>query len=343
MAVEWVKLSSAGASGKASGKDPRKVKASYRANFRVKCDDPADTPNVVLSYFRGNALLPWAGRVFKFGDGFDVSAICANLDADYIENSGGYYNVVSTYDPVEGDKEEEEEEGEEDPLKWKDEIDVSWTQITVPVESAIFQGFISGKEGAITNPFMKVGATLPVTNSAKVPFDPGMEEEVEIKVVRITKNSATYNDAAFSGLQGTVNNAAVTVSKPSYGFNCVVPALKGKLRLGASYATANNTGYWRQTAEIYINPLGWRRALVDRGLTRRAEEGDPDGHGGVISASDLPRDGTPLLRPILDIDGFPITEPVLLNGNGQPKTATAPPVYLLWQTKQEVSWANIRW
>ena len=46
--------------------------------------------------------------------------------------------------------------------------------------------------------------------------------------------------------------------------------------------------------------------------------------------------GTPAQRRIMDPNGMPITEPILLNGNGQPLKLGDPPVYVTWSIYPEV-------
>lgn len=345
MAVTSVIEISGSHSGDAQGEDATFIKASYSARYFVKCSEPTDAPNVVLAHFRATGSLPWAGRPFRLGGHSDVSARCKKVQCDYIPQSGGMYNVLAEFSSSDTPKEQQPDingRQTENPLLWRDEIEVGYSQLGHPVQLAKFHGFKNARK---FNKFLKVGDEVIPMNSALVPYDPGIEGELEIKIIRISKNAAIYFDNQISRLQGTVNANTVNIIKPLYGFAATVPARLGKLRFGGSYAVTNDIGYWKQTAEIHVNPLGWRRELLDRGFTRRAAPGDPDAKGGTMpTPTSILTPGTATTEPILDGDGNPISEPILLDGDGQPLEArySNKPVWGQWQIYQETSW-NLNW
>lgn len=336
MAVEETRLHSAGATGTATGTSPLRIKENYRSRYRVKTNSALDSPDVVLAYFRGNASLPWMGRIFRYGNGGSTGAICRSVTATYIENSEGWYEVDCGFEPLEGGEDEggdqsevgQDEEGKatEDPLKWRDEIDVGYTQISIPAESGIFRRFVGG---AGDNLVLKPGTKRAVTNSAGVPFDPLPEYEVDIKIIRITRHVRDYPRMMFNNFQGATNSDGVTIQKPKYRFIENLRRYAARLKFNASFAIINRVKVWQQTTEIYVlpPPLTWRRELVDRGLDRRAMHGDPDGEGGVISTDSIDPGGA-YHRKMVDAEGFPIVEPVLLDGKGQPLDPGKPPVFL---------------
>ena len=67
---------------------------------------------------------------------------------------------------------------------------------------------------------------------------------------------------------------------------------------------------------------------------------DPDGRGGMISANDLVN-GTAPVRRLLDIDGTPISEPVLLDGKGGVLGDKKDPVYITYAKYLEVPFAPL--
>lgn len=353
MAVTDVITIGEGVKGNAQGRDAASVKASYSTRYLVKCDSATDAPNVVLAHFRATPSLPWSGRPFQLAGHFDVSAACDSVDADYVPNSQGMYHVVAKYSPVgsggpQTSNPKVNGELTNNPILWHDEIDVSWTPLSRAVSKAKFHGFQDAKnpKERIESPHCKIDEETVPKNSAGVPYDPGIEEELYIKIIRISKNAAAYDDSAVSSKQGTVNESAVLINKPLYNFAALVPTQKGKLLIGASFAMVNGFGYWKQTVEVHINPIGWRQFLLDRGLTRAADEGDPDGRGGTISASDLPvepSEGVPYQETLKDSEGYAITEPILLNGKGQPLKSSKGPFWGEWQTYIEASWSGINW
>lgn len=344
MSVTEVKLHSAGAGGSVSGsQDTGADKISYRTKYRVKVSDPLDSPKTVLAYFRSHANLPWPGRPFSFGNGFDVSARCKTLDPDYVENSAGWYIVSATYESASGDEQQpgQNPDGKPvgSPFSWHDEIEVSYTQISIPVEVAIFRQFVPAN---IKNKFLKMGQETPVVNSAIVPFDPGLEEELDIKVIRISRYLKNWDGGAANGFQGAVNNDYVTIVKPAYKFKDGFAPYQGRVKqFSGSFGIVNGFSCWRVTVEVHVNPLqfGWRRVVCDRGIARRKAPGDPGGG----SLGDVIAPGDPVHAPIKDDEGFPISEPVLLNGNGQPLRPGEPIVYLVYQTRKERPFSPIAW
>lgn len=347
MAVTEVKPSSAGARGTASGEDPSKVVVSYSSTYRVTCSDPSDTAPVVLAYFSQNSQLPWMGRVLNFGNGFDASVQCKSVTADPIDKSGGLFLVSCEFKSLEGDTgggqpatgTTIEKKNSDDPIAWHDEIDITYSNITEPVDRAIFRGFINGGG----NPFMRAGVERAVTNSANVPYDPPLERENSIRVIRITRNSKESNYGTYAKYKNTVNSDAFSINKSAYGFRLELRPFFAKFTdFGQSFAIENKVRYWRETIEVQIHPRGWRRQIPDRGLMRRLTEGDKDDAGNTISAGDI-TDGWVHHTPIKDKDGLPITEPVLLDGNGKPIGPSRPTVWLIYSVEDEIPFAGIKW
>jgi hypothetical protein len=180
-------------------------------------------------------------------------------------------------------------------------------------------------------------------NSANVPLDPTLESEVDITVVRINKYAASFDDFLSKGYRNAINGAAVTIAKPAYRFSISAGQYEAKVKtFGTTFAVVNGIPCHRQSIEVHINPLSWVRFVVDRGMNRRTEPGDPDGAGSTYSNSDFDS-GDARHAPIKDADGYPITEPVLLDGNGQPLAAGKKPVFLKWITNPIANFGGINW
>jgi hypothetical protein len=347
MTVTEVRLHSTGASSSASATDAGAVQVKYRTSHRVICSDPLDSPDAVLLYFRGNTDLPWFGRPYKFANGFNALSTCRTIDATFEEKSGGWWNVVSTYEPLTttsgATAEDVDGNATQNPLLWHDDIDVSTTQISIPVEQAIFQGF---QPGGITNRFLTPGKKTAVVNSAMVPFDPTLEEEIDITVIRITKYVAKYYGPLYNKYKNAVNSDNVVINKPTYNFFDGFGQYQGKVKqFSATFAIENRIRYYKQTLEVHVNPLplGWRRVVLDKGLDRRQAAQDPDGLGGTISNSDVSFTAAPQHKPIEGLNGMPLSEPVNLDGNGQPLATGKDNVYLIYSTKNEIPFSGIQW
>lgn len=336
MAVTEVKLSSVGTSGTASGTDSSGAVRTYQAIHRVKCNDVNDTAPVILNHFKATSTLPWLGRRFNLGNGFDAFRICNNVQVSYVESSEGWHNVTSSYvDIAIGDLPAGGQGS--DPLKWPDDIEVSFTQYTVPVEEADFRGF----EG-VANPFMQFGRTLPVTNSAKIPLDPPMEIERDIKIIRITRSIKSYDDTMIDRFNGAVNNDWVTIRKPDYNFVTRIEPFCGRIKfLGGTFGIQNNIKYWRHSIEIHVNPDTWRRWVLDLGTDELYRSGDTLPSGKLVNATTAPSGY--LYQKILGEDDAPITAPLPFNGQGKRNAPGAPAVYGAWRVYREMSFAGIRW
>ena len=347
MAILQVKQVGAGVSGGVAGKEAHKAKRSYSAAWQVKCSDGFDTGAAIIEFFRRHRDLPYIGRAYSFGGDRDPSSVCNALDCNLIQNSGGIWSITARYEPPEGKDEDEgqDEDGNKssDPLAWRDEIDVSYSQIAVPAEGAIFHGSNAGGRSGTEMRVRKKGQYGPIVNSAGVPFDPGIEEEINLKIVRFSRNVAEFDGDEANGWIGAVNTRQVRINKRAYRYKDSWGPLTARIKnIGGSFQVANGTAFWKKTIEVHVNPLGWRKFLVDRGTDRRQMPGDPKGDGDFISYNDLKK-GDPQHAKITGPDGYPITSPVLLDGEGQPLAADGEPVYLEYQLCFERSFAGIRW
>lgn len=346
MAVTEVKLSSQGSSGSASGSDNGTVKATYRSAYRVACNSPLDTVDEVLHKFRTTPTLPWMGRAFRFGNGFNATVRCKSVDADQVENGDGRFIARCSFESLDS---QEQDQGQDpsgqatsNPFLWHDEIQVSFQNILIPVE----QAKLFGTDPKGINASIKPGYIGPIVNSAGDPMDPTLEEELRIKVLRITKNFQNYDDSAFSANVNAINNDVFTIDKLKNKFRMSVGKYQAKFgNPTADFQVSGNIAYWRVTGELLINPLplGWLRYVPDRGRNRRQMPGDKNNHGVTISPGDTPVTLVKLKTPILDADDNPILDTVLLDGNGQPHDQKKPPVYFIWETKLLKPFAGIRW
>lgn len=335
MSVTEVILYKTGASGKASGNGQQSPKIEYTANYFVTAS-PTDTAYEVLAYFRSNG--PWIGSPFSYSSAFDADATCVDVNATPIENSLGKFHVVAQFstngsedDDNNNDDRNKDDKGKktDDPLKWHDEIDVSTTQVSVPIEYATYIGPNPANE------FLRPGKiNRDPCNSAGVPFDPLPEYELDITVLRITKNVANYDEGQIAPYRGTINSDGFVIQKPAYKFTFPVSPLVAKIKQwSGSFHFAGEIPYWKQTIELHINPLGWRFPLLDRGTTKVVEDDDPDSSTYHLR----------IPKRLVDAGGVPLTEPQKLNGNGGLLRPGADPVYLVYGKYLEVPYGNLIW
>ena len=340
-----------GVSGQSTGTDAGTATRKYNVAFLV--EGTADTmPDNVISYFQQHADLPYHGRRFGGigGNSFDNSAVCRELNITRISKSEGKYVVTARYEPdiIElppwpSGKVDINGKEQADPTLWAHEIDISKTQVSIPLESAVFRGF---KPPGINNKFLKPNTLIPVVNSALVPYDPPPEWEVDITVLRITKYIKFAFPHEVERFHGAVNSDTVLIVKPAYSFVYRIQPLTARIKnLAFTFQIINGFPVFRHSIELHINPLGWRYNVVDKGLDPRAAPGDPDGAGGTISEGATFVVGDPRNRRLTDKLGNPLVEPVLFDGNGQ---ALAPekqnnPVYLIYSAYKEIPFLGIQW
>lgn len=348
MSITEVKLSGVGISGSATGGKDAIVSRSYNAQYLVKATTDNLASSWVFDYFQRTPDLPWPGRFFNIGGGYDVESICKTLNVRYTANSEGQFVVDVSYEGLQGSQQQEEKpdqngQATNNPLEWADEIDVSYTQISIPVEVGEFRGF---QPDPIDNRRLRPGMITPIVNSAMKVYDPTIEEESQIKVIRISKYSRESQSEAFNNYIGAINSDRVVINKPAYGFRDSFDPYRGLIKgLTAQFAISNGIPHFRQGIELHISFLlyGWFRPLVDRGLDESRGEGDSNGRGSFVSASELPQFGALPHEPIKDDEGVTISEPVLFNGLGQRLEDGAPPVYLIYNVRKIIPFSPIRW
>jgi hypothetical protein len=297
-------------SGSAIGGSRARVTTGYTVTYKVETDDALPNPKVVLDYFRTS--VGWIGDGFEFGGLRDSRAKCRSIRPTFIKesNNPNIFHVVVEFESI---------------LQPRDDIQEYTTQFSVAQEAATFCGAINANQ---LSPFLKPGKLLPVTNSAGLMHDPQMEEEFDVKVIRITKTVSSFDGNALEAFRGMVNTDEVVIDRPDLKFKEQFGPFYGRLRIVGADLIYNEEDLpqWRQTIEIWINPFGWRRNLLDRGTSTTTWPGE---------------DGTSVGDPTTfsrekDDEGYPITDPVLLDGNGKKlDVAQRKAVYLVWATKPE--------
>lgn len=345
MSVTDVRPANTGLSGQTRGTDAASAVRGHRATFRVAAA-AGDTWDIIDQYFRSTGSLPYPGRVFDVGNGHDTRSRCTGLSGNQVPNSEGRWLVEATFEeqltsftgPTGNDG-----KASDDPNDWHDEIEVSTSQISIAVERALYTGNSIGAVG----PFIFPGRWIKPCNSTGKPLDPGIEEELDITVIRLTKYQRGYGTGFYTTYINTVNSDLVVINKPDYLFTNIriAPSTAKMKAINSSYhVTDKGIRYWKHTLEIHINVLTWRRQILDRGTCPRLKSGDVRRDGTTVTANDIPANGNFVDEEIKDSDGTAISEPVNFNGRGQEwREADRPPVYLFFQTLREVPWSGIPW
>lgn len=306
----------------------------------ITCNSESDTTETVLNYLRGNASYPSVGRVYNIGNTRNASLFCRAVNVNRVGKSA-IFEATAEFEPqtiqLQVTKQDGQGRPSTNPFTWRHEIHVSNYTVTVPAESGTFRGAFP--PGAVGNKLPLNGFT-PVMNSALQRFDPPPEREVSVTVVRITKYTPTLFPHLYQRFIGSVNNDNVVINKGSYGFLYRFLPYQGKIRdVSAAFDIANGIPHFKQTLELHVNPLGWRRFILDQGddeVFAAQEKMD----GVTISNSEVGQNGF-FRRRVLDPRGNPVRG--LLDGNGKLLKKGQQPVFLIYQIDNELPFAPIQW
>lgn len=353
MSITSVDLTQEGTSLSGQGTKDGFINRNYTSHYRVKTTDPTTAVTDIERHFRITTSLPWYGRIWRWsssaGNATDPYSICKKLDISHIPQSEGIFKVEANFEPIDTEDQKEKPDNDKgdkdpDPTKWREQVSVSYTQITVPVMFATFCGFTSGKFG--NDPYvgtnaLRVGRTYIPCNSALIPYDPLPECEVDIKVIRFTKNVPEFDSNRYDPWIGTVNADEVRIDKPQLKFKVKFSPLLGRIKqIGATSDFQNGVTFFRRELEIWVNPNGWRGRLADLGFAGRAQPGDV----GFVSPGDLEHNPGRVEQVLFkDKDQFPMTSPVPLDGFGRPLRTdkTDEQVWTNWSYYLEQPWQPV--
>lgn len=323
---------------------------TYRVGYIATCTaGGTDTEAAVYKFLRENSgSYPWYGKPLSLGSDIDNTVQVSAIDVNVIDGSDRDFEVLYTYSPTNLPSDFDTQPGTggketNNPIEWLDDIDVTFTQTLGTVEFGVFHGFTNATKGKISNAKMTVGKTLAISNSACIPYDPPVEAELDIQVVRIAKNVFEYDGALLDTYSGAVNSDEFQINMPFYRFRMTVKPRQARIRLASVFNRQNGIKYWRQTAELMIDrDRGWRKKILDRGMAARREVSDPDGSGSTIdSETSTVSAGKTNHSQNTDSAGYPLSEPVLFDGNGQPQRTEYPPTYGEWQVYREIPFAPL--
>ena len=135
---------------------------------------------------------------------------------------------------------------------------------------------------------------IPILNTAGDPFDPPPEKDSTAVAMIVTRNEASPN------LWGILGGWVDHVNEDQWGPFPPRTVKIGPIEMPAwEYSQKSNRIYWPMEYTFDINPDTWDLQLVSQGM----REVNPDDSSGR-------------LRTILESDGQPITDPMLLDAGG---------------------------
>lgn len=338
MAVTSVRLSKIGTGGGRTNDG----KVKYTAAYLVETDTILDQTAVICDHFKNAGNLPYLGKHYEYANDKDQNAICNAITPARQANSHTSWIVTFEYSTPEGKKKDDDPDQKEldadgkltnDPELWRERWDVSFTQRTIEAEKLIYRG---GMNGANAIP---VNTVTPAINSCLEPFVPPAEMEHDISVYRRSFYKTGWSGHLANLYQGRVNANAMDVQRNDLRLSFHADPFCLRIKsIGGTLEWINHAPFWLWNIEFWIDPLGWRKVIADRGLNRRATPGYSTGRGNVWQEGDFV-DGRARLVPILDANGDPIRTPVLLDGAGGPLVTneTFPePVWLTFTMYEEI-------
>tara|TARA_R110000744_G_scaffold63453_3_gene130591 strand:- start:2566 stop:3690 length:1125 start_codon:yes stop_codon:yes gene_type:complete len=312
-------------------------KTTFTVVYLVEVDDNNDGPLRVVNASAGGVRIPRQGESYNIGNEWSNNAVVNKKTPTPIDDK--FWHVTVNYGPKGGGNNPGMPEGEkvnglDDDLEPTDDpeeehVDESVTTVNVtraaergayigqidlpvgnsnPWDPGNFDatGFKPGKPSvslfATGDKFGRITNGVPITNSVFTPFDP--PPEISYNQIRITcgfnadgwntdllryVNSINATEILFTGfVVGGIKAAPYTCR--FMGVSLSGPRVK------------NGDIFQRIELEFLIDPLfGWRLDILDRGYCVNANK---------VS------EGAPAKNNIVDAKGNQISEPVLLDGNG---------------------------
>lgn len=333
MAVTFCDVSNQFASGTRSGTNLEDSSTEYQVEFTFKTNSAKDGPEVVLRYCQPNSdVRPFLGKEYAFGNDSDPNSICTKISAPQRQpGNPRLWKATATFTPKKGTGAGEQAKAQPgadgtnttDPTQWLPKITIKSTQITIPAEVAIYLGGFKGAAAAVC-PATTKGC---VTNSAFTEYNPPLERQLTMKIYTFTQYFGAWLGPTYEQYDDAINDDTVTFAGNALHFSSTWKPFTALVKnFDGSNEWVNGKIVWTRAVEIHVNPLGWDRHIVDRGVMRRCDPrlGDPDGRGGTLSSGDTLPAGVPPLRHIVDENEVPISEPVLFNGDGQPLSNPSP-------------------
>jgi hypothetical protein len=326
----------------------------FSVTWRLFASSGDDGPDAALDYVSLN-IAQWEDPYYLGSQTYSSSsspssgadsnnrALLSEVKVSRVQSSADpwVWLAVLTYSEPQGAGDGEQPDGSTsgDPTDFAAEVEIQTVQYSKPCDKAIYISGYNSVAATVVND----GAARPIVNSALCVFDPPPEVDTHKFVIRIVKNLASLDCDTIK--TNVVNTYPVTVNYR--GLTKTIAAYCGKTRDISAVPIKHPVIGWYVKVQLYIDvdDNGWRLQILDRGFSARMLEGDPDGKGGTITGSGtraLADGSVPQRRLVDQTTGAPISEPAMLDGNGQPlhesadNDAPKTPVYGVWKYYQEV-------
>lgn len=327
-----------------TGSDTAGGGITFNVVYLVEVSDKSDGPLVVLNA----SGLPMVGDSYEVGNDRDDFAFVKSVSPSPIADM--MWNVVVTFGPLEPSGEassngsnteglDEEGKPTDDPFEIAARISVSSVLAKRAAQHGAYLGRITADLGGgfqynpahiiadrppIPNPpfttaNLKGGIDdrTPITNSVFTPFDPPPEIDYTRTRISISMN-LRFPPFWMKRYVNSVNKSKVWfVDALGDTIASADPFAAKVMGVGYQERILNNQMFWATDIDILVDELfTWRLEILDRGYCDTTNEGVSEGA---------------TKKNIVDKNGLPLAEPVLLNGQGsQLDLEQANAVYLVY-------------
>jgi len=247
----------------------------------------------------------WARGIPRRGDAMPGDDSLVVTDSDARPLGPLCYEVTVNYGSPTAEEEKERQENPRLIAPWNR----PWTiAVGTQSESLAFDQAIDGKK---------------IANSAGVRFDPPPQREETDLTIQVVRNHQQFDLAKARKYNNSTNADTF----------CAYAPASVRINIVGEYQQEAKWIFWRVTYTLRFRdgtmfevPNPWDVRLADRGFQQ---------------SIGLDAQMRPVLRPIKNDDGGPVTEPVLLDGSGKPATKNAGTFWLQFQTYKRLSYAAL--
>lgn len=309
----------------------------YVAMYTVRTSDPQDGVQIVYEQYDG----PRVGDKYEFGNDRDSRAVCRSVTPEPAaeDSTRTVWRVTALYEA--GDVQSERDQNgnpTNSPLKYAWDVEFGSQVTTTPVYTAVLLTDLPTIK-------RKAGSVGPVVNAAGVVFNPPLEKEDRIGIVRIGFNSLKFNTLDES-LCPCINDQQFNLNIPwrfqGIEFQTYIyPAYTVKLAsMGGSVQFERGVTFWRNRYEFHIwrrtgsdgkTILGWREEVVNRGFVAAVTGQDEQTEQDNIDEGIAP------VKVITDEAGHPVKDYVLLALDGTILPAKGEATYIKYAKYPEVN------
>lgn len=306
----------------------------FTVRFVAKTDNPDDGPDVIRSYITST------GTYLNYSAVGNETNAAPLVQIDPTRQSGfstvWYVDLTYEFAVETEDLKDNEGKNTNDPTQARLEISISFVResdlmnraqyIRTSIEDVANEVLIDSgtdPDGWVRNKPKKV------TDSANVPYNPKIRSDRYLMAIRIRERFRTWN-TEWELLPDAVNDRQFDIRITDWDgqihdYGTFAPVTLKCTQLNSREFLWNfpvdpqgrKRTYIDRVVEVVHKPEGWWTDLLDAGKNRRKSENDPKGNGEVIPIADL-KDGMAGTGDITDESGKKVTDPVPLDGNGQP-------------------------